>query len=382
MPQSKIEYSILISSPSDVAEERKVAIEVIKELTKIWGRQNGAVLRAVAWELDCGPGFDDEPQAVINKGLGEEWDVYLGIMHTRFGTPTKGFGSGTEEEFQQAYQLWTRERDSRILMLYFKKGRVEPDSIDLDQLRRVREFKAKIGGLGGCYREYEDSVEFGSLLRVHLANQLSTLHNRDANQGVATRKAELPFSDEESYEAVLPGFLDHLETALSGFGSITQAIEAVGSAASRHTKAIEAATLEMSEASQSGDVSAMRRAIAGMSKTLRELARDTSEQRRAFSLNSGKAFESFSHAISAAWAFKPSEPGQQDELKEAIRGAMDSVKQLADSVSNTEAGLNSIPHVARELTAAKLLVNREFSELRRELMSAVSLMGELLNSIP
>ena len=43
-------------------------------------------------------GLGIDAQDVINRQLGE-YDIFLGIMNTRFGSPTHRADSGTEEEF-------------------------------------------------------------------------------------------------------------------------------------------------------------------------------------------------------------------------------------------------------------------------------------------
>ena len=52
-------------------------------------------------DRDVPPGFDTDPQALINKSL-PEYDIFLGILWHTFGTPTPRAGSGTFEEFTAA----------------------------------------------------------------------------------------------------------------------------------------------------------------------------------------------------------------------------------------------------------------------------------------
>ena len=40
-----------------------------------------------------------DPQQIINSQVSDEYDIFIGILWTRFGTPTERAGSGTEEEF-------------------------------------------------------------------------------------------------------------------------------------------------------------------------------------------------------------------------------------------------------------------------------------------
>ncbi|MYD31374.1 MAG: DUF4062 domain-containing protein, partial [Nitrospira sp. SB0661_bin_20] len=60
----------------------------------------------VRWETRTTPGFGKDPQDVINKQISDAYDIFIGIMWTRFGTPTPRAGSGTEEEFLRAYDRY------------------------------------------------------------------------------------------------------------------------------------------------------------------------------------------------------------------------------------------------------------------------------------
>ncbi|WP_462074860.1 hypothetical protein [Nitrospira sp. CMX1] len=54
---------------------------------------------------------------MINDQIGE-YDIFIGIMWRRFGTPTGVAGSGTEGEFRIAYKRW-QENPQIALMFYF-----------------------------------------------------------------------------------------------------------------------------------------------------------------------------------------------------------------------------------------------------------------------
>lgn len=57
------------------------------------------------WEHNTRPSFSGEySQATISDQLGNDYDLFVGIMNNKFGTKTNVAGSGTEEEFNNAYQ--------------------------------------------------------------------------------------------------------------------------------------------------------------------------------------------------------------------------------------------------------------------------------------
>lgn len=53
------------------------------------------------FETDIMPGFGSDPQAVINEQINDDFDIFVGLLKGKFGTPTPRAGSGTEEEFRR-----------------------------------------------------------------------------------------------------------------------------------------------------------------------------------------------------------------------------------------------------------------------------------------
>ncbi|CAK8716487.1 hypothetical protein KKHLCK_05615 [Candidatus Electrothrix laxa] len=94
---------VFVASPGDVKDERTLLDDVISEFNKTWGNRNGVTLDLLKWETDSHPSFGVDPQEVINNQIGDNYDVFIGIMWGRFGSPTKRAESGTEEEFNRAY---------------------------------------------------------------------------------------------------------------------------------------------------------------------------------------------------------------------------------------------------------------------------------------
>jgi len=99
MPQETRTFlRVLIASPSDTGEERDIGEEVIHDLNRLHGREEGFLLEAVRWEEDSYSALGVDAQDAINRQLGD-YHVFIGIMNTRFGSPTQRADSGTEEDF-------------------------------------------------------------------------------------------------------------------------------------------------------------------------------------------------------------------------------------------------------------------------------------------
>ncbi len=98
---------VFVSSPGDVAEERAVMDEVVASINRTDGQTSGFRLELFRWEDDVIPQIGPKPQQVVDQQT-PVYDIYVGIMSTRFGTPAGRNGSGTEKEFKDALKRWKR----------------------------------------------------------------------------------------------------------------------------------------------------------------------------------------------------------------------------------------------------------------------------------
>jgi len=164
---------VLISSPSDVAEERRIAVEILRTAEWLQGSEEGPVLQAVRAE-DLAPGIGADPQEVINRQL-PEYDVFVGIMWSRIGSPTPRALSGTIEEFEDALARWRRNPRGMEIMFFFRTDEAPPDS-DRNQLDAVCRFKNTLGPKGLFYKEYREpsdfAVQFSVAMRSYAARWL------------------------------------------------------------------------------------------------------------------------------------------------------------------------------------------------------------------
>lgn len=174
-------FKCFIASPSDTSEEREIVDEVLSEINKMLGNQLGFRVESVKWESDVRPSFGADGQDVINRQILNDYKIFVGIMCNKFGTPTSRAGSGTEEEFDQAYARF-KDKDNVEIMLYFNDKPAPPSSLDLDQLQKIRNFKEKARHLGGLTAEYEGTKDFEKKLKKHLSDYfISKLGNLSNN---------------------------------------------------------------------------------------------------------------------------------------------------------------------------------------------------------
>ncbi len=157
MPNDLTLLNVFVSSPGDLSEERRRLHEIVDRINRTDGKARRIRLELWLWEDDVLPAIGAAPQEVINRQL-PEYDIYLGMLAGRFGTPTSKYGSGTEEEFHDALQR-LKEKRLKWILFYFRQG-ISPSGLDdLDQYKRVLEFKQQLSSLG-VYRDYKDVNDY------------------------------------------------------------------------------------------------------------------------------------------------------------------------------------------------------------------------------
>jgi tetratricopeptide (TPR) repeat protein len=139
------------------------------------------------------------PQQVIFDQLQPTtWDVFIGILWHRFGTPPGGkdpqtqkeYLSGTEEEFKTAYRLWQQFQKPRMMM-YRCARQVDLDKLDPDQFKRVKEFFAQFdvikGEHPGLCQTFDTTETFERLLLDHLQKLLLEYSEMEKGQTVSAQ---------------------------------------------------------------------------------------------------------------------------------------------------------------------------------------------------
>lgn len=157
---------IMIASPGDVSEERRIIREVIHEWNDLNANASGVVLSPVGWETHSSPELGARPQELINRRVLKDCDLLVGVFWTRIGTPTGKSKSGTVEEIQEHIGA------GKPAMLYFSKKPVAPQMLDPEQFREVENFKVECRSLG-LIEEYDTIEEFRSKFYRHLQICLS-----------------------------------------------------------------------------------------------------------------------------------------------------------------------------------------------------------------
>jgi hypothetical protein len=158
-------FTLLLASPSDVSMERDVISQWIEVINESLARESKTEITVLRWERDAVPDVGERAQDVINRQLVDRADIIMAIFWTRFGTSTGRFASGTEEEIHRAIRVGKR------VLLYFSGRKIDPRTVDMDQLAKTEAFRKGFPGLYGVFNEID---ELKGMIELHLKSVIQS----------------------------------------------------------------------------------------------------------------------------------------------------------------------------------------------------------------
>lgn len=154
-------FNVMIASPGDVASERSIVRDVVYEWNAVNSISRKIVLLPIGWESHSSPEMGASPQSIINNQVLDKCDLLIGVFWTRIGTATDDFPSGTIEEIEKHIAT------GKPAMLYFSSQPVAMDTVDLDQVAKLKSFKEACRRRG-LYESYDSHSDFKAKLYHHL----------------------------------------------------------------------------------------------------------------------------------------------------------------------------------------------------------------------
>jgi nucleoside 2-deoxyribosyltransferase len=133
---------LLIASPGDTVDARRVAKETVEEWNSLHAETSRIMILPVMWERDVVREMGGRAQAVVNRQIVDAADALVGLFWTRLGTPTEDAESGTVEEVERLIAA------GKPVLLYFSDEPVVPTSIDTEQYERLTAFRDDVRSRG------------------------------------------------------------------------------------------------------------------------------------------------------------------------------------------------------------------------------------------
>lgn len=181
--------SVFLASPSDVVEERVAAERVVASVNATLGRNLGWQIDLHRWE-DKSPAFG-RPQDLINPMI-EDCDLFIGLVWQRWGTPSGGYSSGFQEEYELAKYLRTTSGKPEIWIVFKKITPRRLKSPD-EQLRKVLEFRELQTALNeAIFKQVNNANDWELKLSLWLSEYIVNLADTAKDQQLGQESPNKP----------------------------------------------------------------------------------------------------------------------------------------------------------------------------------------------
>lgn len=378
MPKSINEITIFVSSPNDVVEERENLEDIIKDINIVWDKQGvGIRLNLVRWETHSYPDIGADAQAVINEQI-DDYDIFIGIMWKRFGTPTGRAGSGTAEEFENAYKKFLKNPDKIKVMFYFNDAPIPPREIDTRHLDLINQFREELGEKGDLYCFYNGPENFSKLVRTHLNLQLTHWQKVIKNENNGTLKTFK--SDEKATDTVEEdedGFFELMEIGEKKATELEKISQRITDISNTFQEEIEGITSNNPKIPTQNEV---KKAANQMAKVMDKFASSLEGEMTEFSEVITIAIDAYSRATIISTDFSK----DKDELIKvlvSVQGAKNGFISTVRDINKFKKQLLEFPRITRPFNISKKHTLNVLNTFTSEMTNATTMMADVEKSI-
>lgn len=419
MAKQLTSLTVFVSGPSEAEAEKAALRTVLADLGEVLEKTHKVTLRLIGWPGSVRPGVGPDPQSVINRQVSDEYDIYVGVLGSRFGQPTPRAASGTEEEFRRALERFRRDTTSVRLLFYFKRAPQDPFSLDLVQLQNVHTFRDELGTCGVLYQDFTDTAEFTDLVRKHVHHLIVDEWKEGrwgpVDVGATAVAAETVEVSESGHDAKASGAEpgpeqrtdvdegDDDELGLlelfEEFERSTQAATAILGRISEHTTTLgqqfEQRTAEVNklmekqrQVEQVGgsrtkqEYFAQAKDIVNHSATdLEQYAADMGTDLQRFKVENRSMFETLRRGIAVQQEFDAS-AARLGEDQKGLEGLVHALTSNRDTVTSLQASVARMPALTGRLRKARKRVSSTLGELIAEVQFSIEEANRILTSFP
>jgi hypothetical protein len=380
MPRTEQVITVFVASPGDVAEERARLEHAIAELNRTWSKALGVRIELVRWETHAYPGVGVDAQDVINQEIPTDYDIFIGIMWCRYGTPTKRAGSGTEEEFRRAKEKYDSNPGSMKLMMYFKNAPIAPRDINPTQLAAVDTFREALGEQGVLWWQFNDADEFEKHIRFHLSRQIQawkeTLGTPSPSPPAgATETVEAPVDREEL------GLFDLMEIYEARMRELTDITNRIGEATEEIGQKVLERTEEINQLPRDSNGVPNRgkakKVIAKTASDMDQYARRVGAELPLFTAALDEGMDRLLRVLELSAEFKMRE--KREDIEEAlsqVRNLQSSIGSSSGSIRSFRDSIAGLPPLTYEMNSSKRRVVDVLDALLGALSKGESLLHE------
>ncbi|WP_286754231.1 MULTISPECIES: DUF4062 domain-containing protein [Sphingobacterium] len=396
MAKTITKYSIFLASPSDVEYERNEIDKFIKEINLSFGNSNDIHLELKKWETHSAPGITNEyTQDIINNDIGDDYDIFVGLLWKKFGTPTPVAMSGTEEEFNRAVERFKNGENVQILVYFKNEGVQNISDIDPVQLIKVNDFKKSLSEAGVFYSTFSSIEELGNQLRLHIPKRIAGLGKIKTNE-INHSNSSLQITNTESKDKVIIdedeviideddfGFFDYMFDFQALMWSSNTALTSIELSTKDVATQLDERTVEITFLNQSGNANPHQ--YLSQFKMVSKILLDYVKKLK---LDTDSFYENFESAIKTGLKFINTYTIFDDEeysknlleiyessiiLKENIPKGIEGMKGFRDTI-------RSLPKIQSNINHASKVLEKQLDDLVLKLSSSYKLTIEFMSEI-
>jgi hypothetical protein len=382
MPRKVTLVQMFVASPSDVQQERDLLESLIAELNKNWSRNSGVIFELVRWETHVRPGFGNDPQAVINEQIGDNYDVFIGVLWGCFGTTTPRAMSGTFEEFERAYKRF-QSTGAPEIMFYFKDAPIAPSKIDPAQLQQVQSFRASLPEKGGLYATFEDESGFQTSLRAHLAALAQKFSTADTiTSATDIAPVELACAESSNLDTDELGYLDYVELYESRMADLTATLTVISGATVRVGQQMNQRTKEIVDLQgKRPDTATARRLVKRTADDMDAYSNVLAKQLPLMTSCRVAALQALTRALTLYQEFGNTGKSDLQSLRTSLADLLSPAGDSRKSLARFRDSVSGLPRMTSDLNRAKRAVLEQLDIMLGEIDGIRHNIDNILKSI-
>ena len=372
---------VFIASPGDVNEERVLLESVFDEINATFANKKGIHLSLIKWETHAYSSTGQDAQAVINNQIGNDYDVFIGILWKKFGTPTQRGASGTAEEFDAAYNRHLENQNSIRVMFYFRDTPVPPSEMDYEQLKLIKDFRNSIENKGVLHYSYKQIDEFERLVRVHLINHLN---DYGVNWGIENSEEAIVLTDlstekdenNVSQDEAEVGFLDLIINTMQGFEQGVEIFNYISDITSQMSDNMEQHTNKLNDLPKPIDPKHAKSITNDLADELAQYANNLQQKLPELSGSYRSAIDSFTQSAQLLVDFQLEDSDIESQINGIIETATtvrSQFSKLLDSLIGARNSLKSWPRMTTRLNHAKKDAIEAIQDYITEIEAAINI---------
>lgn len=385
------QIKLFVSCPGDITHELDSIKLVVDEINKTSGEQNSYVLRLINWKTDTYTQIGSDAQEVINNQIESQYDVLIGLLWLKLGTPTKRDKSGTVEEINRA--LKNKEKEQ---LVYFKTASpTDITKINPEELLKINEFKKDLGSKGVLYHEFSSTTKFESLFRIQLTKliydklssnntQNDTTNNNlpeiveDKYSHITSLIAEVENFDEKAMELDI---FNSVETATSHLNLVTTSLNSMTESMNDWSVKLKSRTKEMNTINKIKDqrlkTAKQKTMINLLATELLDFKNRIQNELPIFSENFRKVGSSYSKVILIVKRF---DTDQVESIQASIKSLLENSEKSLENLAIMLRTIMELPPLNFKFNKAKRETEITIKDLTLETLEGIKLLNEALKN--